>query len=97
LQVSAAPAVFYHPLPADAYSEAEQVDVVMFLGCVTSAHGKVVLTRDHPRNVRILAWCHDYRDSRVLCWQSGHDAVEWTDPSFHKIFQQGIEWLARRR
>ena len=61
------------------------------------AGSEVLLTQDHPRNVRTLAWCHDYRKSRVLCWQSGHDAVEWTDPSFRKIFQQGIEWLARRR
>ena len=57
----------------------------------------VLLTQDHPRNVRTLAWCHDYRDSRVLCWQSGHDAGEWTNPNFHRIFQQGVEWLARRR
>ena len=52
--------------------------------------------------------------SRVLCWQSGHDAAEWTHPGFklvcrfadppqvsadgdRLIFQQGIEWLARRR
>lgn len=58
---------------------------------------EVLLTQDHPRNVRTLAWCHDYCSSRVLCWQSGHDAREWTNPSFRRIFQQGIEWLARRR
>ncbi|MBT3274429.1 MAG: hypothetical protein HN368_14825 [Spirochaetales bacterium] len=56
----------------------------------------VLLSQDHPRNVPTLAWCHDYRGSRVLCWQSGHDAGEWTDHSFQQIFQQGIEWLARR-
>lgn len=58
---------------------------------------QVLLTQDHPRNVPTLAWSHDYRNSRVLCWQSGHDAEEWTQPSFVQIFQQGIEWLARRR
>ena len=61
------------------------------------AGSRVLLTHDHPRNVETLAWCHDYRDARVLCWQSGHDAGEWTDSSFRTVFQQGIEWLARRR
>lgn len=57
----------------------------------------LLLTHDHPRNIPSLAWCHEPRRSRVLCWQSGHDASEWTNPAFRQIFQQGIEWLARRR
>ena len=57
----------------------------------------VLLTHDHPGNISSLAWCHELEQSRVLCWQSGHDASEWTHPSFKRIFQQGIEWLARRR
>ena len=57
----------------------------------------VLLTHDHGRNIPSLAWCHELQRSRVLCWQSGHDASEWTHPSFRRIFPQGIEWLARRR
>ena len=57
----------------------------------------VLLTHDHAGNIPSLAWCHELDRSRVLCWQSGHDASEWTNPSFKQIFQQGIEWLARRR
>ena len=57
----------------------------------------VLLTHDHDANIATLAWCHELQRSRVLCWQSGHDASEWTNPGFRQIFQQGIEWLARRR
>ena len=61
------------------------------------ADSTVLLTHDHDANIASLAWCHELRRSRVLCWQSGHDASEWTNPGFRQIFQQGIEWLARRR
>ena len=57
----------------------------------------VLLTHDHAGNIPSLAWCHELDRSRVLCWQSGHDATEWTNPSFRKVFQQGMEWLAGRR
>lgn len=57
----------------------------------------VLLTHDHDRNIPTLAWCHELQHSRVLCWQSGHDAGEWTNPGFRQVFRQGIEWLARRR
>lgn len=61
------------------------------------ADSTVLLTHDHDRNIPTLAWCHELQRSRVLCWQSGHDAGEWTNPAFRQVFQQGIEWLARRR
>ena len=68
-----------------------------FLLPACGSDSTVLLTHDHAGNIPSLAWCHELDRSRVLCWQSGHDASEWTNPSFRRIFQQGMEWLARRR
>ena len=40
------------------------------------ADSTVLLTHDHDGNIPSLAWCHELDRSRVLCWQSGHDATE---------------------
>ena len=57
---------------------------------------EILLTTTHPRSMRTIAWTRQYGSSRVLCFQSGHDAQAYGDPGFRKVMAQGIRWLAGR-
>ncbi|NQT85706.1 ThuA domain-containing protein [bacterium] len=57
---------------------------------------RVLLRVDHPRSMRDLAWTRRYRDSRVFCYQSGHNADTWQDESFREVLRRGILWSAGR-
>ncbi|GAA1882876.1 ThuA domain-containing protein [Asanoa iriomotensis] len=54
----------------------------------------VLITTDHPRSLRALAWTRTYRNSRVFCYQSGHDDTTWRDPTFRTVLRRGIFWTA---
>lgn len=60
-------------------------------------HGNtVLLTTDHERSTRTLAWTRQYRQSRVFCLQSGHDHECWEDERFRTVLQNGVRWCAGR-
>ncbi|MEV0719655.1 ThuA domain-containing protein [Asanoa sp. NPDC050611] len=61
-----------------------------------AADNTVLLTTDHPRSVRAIAWTRTFRNSRVFCYQSGHDDRTWSDPSFREVLRRGIHWSAGR-
>jgi uncharacterized protein len=56
----------------------------------------VLITTDHPKCVRTIAWTRDYHRSRVFCFQSGHDDSSWSDATFREVVARGIRWTARR-
>ncbi len=56
----------------------------------------VLLTGDHSRSDKQIAWVHNYGKARVLGYQSGHDARAWTNKSFQQLMSQGIRWVAGR-
>ncbi len=54
----------------------------------------VLVTADHPRSDKQIAWVHKYGKARVLGYQSGHDVRAWTNKSFQRFMAQGIRWVA---
>jgi len=56
----------------------------------------VLLTVDHPKSMKTIAWTRQHGQSRVLCLESGHDNDTYPDPSFRKVLERGIGWLAGR-
>jgi type 1 glutamine amidotransferase len=56
----------------------------------------ILLTTDHPRSMNTLAWTRQFRQSRVFCYQSGHNHTAFDDTSFRTVMRQGILWLAGR-
>jgi hypothetical protein len=56
----------------------------------------VLLTTDHPKSMTSIAWTREFRNSRVFCFQSGHDNQTWIDASFREVLARGIQWCARR-
>lgn len=56
----------------------------------------VLLTTDHPKSMRVLAWTRQYKSSRVFCLQSGHDAQTWQNARFLEVLRRGILWSAEK-
>jgi uncharacterized protein len=56
----------------------------------------VLLTTEHPRSLRILAWTRSHKNSRVFVFASGHGRETYADPNFQTVVRRGIEWSARR-
>ena len=61
-----------------------------------SPENTVLLTVDHPLSMRTIAWTRQHRQSRILCWQSGHDGQTFNNPHFRAFLQRGLLWLANR-
>ena len=56
----------------------------------------LLISTDHPRSDKQIAWVHNYRKARVFGYQSGHDAKVWTNESFKQLMARGIRWTAGR-
>ena len=55
----------------------------------------ILLTTDCPKSMKAIAWTRRYKNSRVLCYQSGHDSLAYSNPQFRVVIARGIQWLAR--
>ena len=64
--------------------------------CDPEPDSQILLTTKHPTSMRGLAWTRQYKNSRVFCYQSGHDSRTWDNPNFITMLWRGIEWCARR-
>ena len=54
----------------------------------------ILLTTDHPRSMRTLAWTRRHGKSRVFCLELGHDNAAYTHPAFRTVLHRGIQWCA---
>ncbi len=57
-------------------------------------NNQVLLTTNHPQSMHALAWTRQYKNSRVFCFQSGHDDQTWQDACFQETLRRGILWSA---
>jgi len=56
----------------------------------------VLLTTDHPKSLRTLAWTRQHNKARVFILASGHDKHTYANPNFQTILLRGIYWAAGR-
>jgi type 1 glutamine amidotransferase len=56
----------------------------------------VLLTTDHPKSLRTLAWTRQHNKSRVFVLASGHDQKTYANPNFRTVLLRGIQWAAGR-
>ena len=54
---------------------------------------QVILSTDHPKSMQVLGWTRQYKNSRVFCYQSGHDNQVFADDNFRRVMALGIDWL----
>ena len=59
-------------------------------------NNQILLTTQHPKSMRVLAWSRQVKQKRVFCFQSGHDALTWRDVHFQDVLRRGILWSAGR-
>jgi trehalose utilization protein len=81
-----------HPI-TNGLSDWEMVDETYLMndaqeGC------EILLTTDNSRSMKTLAWTRQYKNSKVFCYQCGHDNLAYSDPNFRKVLENGIIWLA---
>jgi type 1 glutamine amidotransferase len=62
----------------------------------TAADVKVLLTTDHPKSDRELAWAKTYGNSRVVYVELGHDRRAYENPSYRQIVARAIRYVAGR-
>lgn len=57
---------------------------------------QILLTVEHEKSMRTIGWARHYKNSRVFCFQPGHNHRTWNHPSFVEILRRGIHWCGRR-
>jgi type 1 glutamine amidotransferase len=55
---------------------------------------KALLTTDEPTSTPTIAWAHTYGRSRVVTMQGGHGPSAWQNPSFRRLLEQAVRWVA---
>ena len=62
----------------------------------TDRDSEVLITYDHPKSMKTIAWTRTYRNSRVFCYEAGHDNLTWVDSNFRRVLKNGICWASER-
>ena len=57
----------------------------------------VLVTTDHPKSDKAIAWTVDYKGSKIFGYQGGHDIKAWTNPGHRRLLGNGIRWVAGRK
>jgi uncharacterized protein len=60
------------------------------------AGSEILLTVQHPRSMKTIAWTRTYRQARVFCLELGHDHLAYAHPVFRTLVGRGIQWCASR-
>lgn len=56
----------------------------------------IILESLNPANMSSMAWTRSLRDSRVFCFQSGHDERVFNGASYRRVMHNAVRWLAGR-
>ena len=83
-----------HPI-TEGLSAFEIVDESYRMGSASEGSDVLLVTHD-PQSMESIGWTRQHKKSRVFCFQSGHDALAWTNPSFKEVLLRGIRWVANR-
>lgn len=67
-----------------------------YKGLWISPKVKPLLTTDHPRSDKTIAWISPYEKSRVVYIQLGHDRQANLNPNYQTLVRQAILWAAGR-
>ena len=62
----------------------------------TDPQATVLLTTEHPKSDRELAWAKTYANSRVVYIELGHDHFAYENPNYQTLVARAIRWTAGR-
>ena len=83
-----------HPITRGV-SDWEMIDETYVMG-EPDSDSHLLLVTDHPKCMRSIGWTRQYNDTRVFCFQSGHDNQTWSHENFQTVLARGILWAAGR-
>ncbi|MCY3991270.1 MAG: ThuA domain-containing protein [Caldilineaceae bacterium] len=83
-----------HPITAG--RSAWQMEDETYLMDEPDEDSEILLTADHPKSMKAIAWARTHKRARVVCFQSGHDNLTWANPGFGETVARAIRWTARR-
>ena len=55
---------------------------------------EILFTAQHPKSMKTLGWTRTHRNTRVFCFQPGHDNHAWENVTFREVLLRGIRWAA---
>lgn len=84
-----------HPI-THGLSDFTMTDEAYEMDGVASDKGHVLIETDHPRNIKTVAWTRQHENSRVFCFQAGHDEKAYRHESFARIVRRALFWLAEQ-
>lgn len=53
-----------------------------------------LLKTDHPESTKTIAWHHQYKNSRIVYLQSGHDHHAYENINFRQLLLKAINWAS---
>jgi len=56
----------------------------------------VLVTTEHPKSDKPIAWTVNYKGAKTFGYQGGHDIKAWTNPGHRRLLGNGIRWVAGR-
>jgi len=73
----------------------EMVDETYTLAEPMAADGNTpLLTVEHEKSMKCIAWMRQFGKAKVFCFQSGHDGQTFAVPMFREVLGRGIRWVA---
>ena len=54
-----------------------------------------LLKTRHPKSSEIIAWEHNYKASKIVYLQPGHDKRTFIEADYRKLVLQAINYLAK--
>jgi hypothetical protein len=67
-----------------------------YSGYLVRPNVHVLLTTDHPKSNKEIAWTREEGKARVAVIALGHDNKAYGDPNFQKIVERAIRWAGRK-
>jgi len=64
-------------------------------GMWISPNAHVLLTTDNPESTREIAWTTTHGEGRIATIQLGHGPSAYGNPSFRRLLEQAIGWVAK--
>ncbi len=61
--------------------------------CSAGPDSDILISTPCAASMKTIGWTRRYKNSRVFCYQSGHDKAAYSDSNFRTVLGRGILWV----
>jgi type 1 glutamine amidotransferase len=58
-------------------------------------HVTPLIQTDHPESTPTIGWCHQYKNSRIVYLQLGHDHYAYENTNYRTLVKRSILWVSQ--